>query len=315
MAKTFPFALQSSRLCSSPCISKSKLSPPWSGAGSGRWVKCSLDLYGVRLAHKSSHLSREGGWAGVTLLYQLSSIPNTTSKDTFYETAKVMPDVSSLPLGPRLGHQLLHALLHHIHPILWRSGIPVSPHFRQVGDKGHPRCCPLPPEPEEPSVSLAFHLLGSLQSLNSLCVTLAIPTASLSSDHLPVPAPLCRAGSGAQHHPWPWWWLSQDPPFFPHSLFSHAAWSQHIYAFVFPTLGSIGPFLLKKKRHQMYKNLHNIRTFASTKFNVAVRYFGLHSFKTLWTWGKQEIQKTYLSKSLANLFCLKSCWKTYRIIE
>lgn len=164
---------------------------------------------------------------GHALLYQLSSIPNTTSKDTFCDTAKVTPDVSCLPLGPRLGHQLLHALLHHIHPILWRSGIPVSPHFRQVGDKGHPHCCPLPPGPEEPSLSLPFHFLGSLQPSTSLCVTLVIPTASLSSDRLPVPPALGRAGSGAQHHPWPCSWLSQDPPFFPsfpvltRCLFSH----------------------------------------------------------------------------------------------
>lgn len=66
-----------------------------------------------------------------------------------------MPNVFSLPLGPSLGHQLLHALLHHIHPILWRSGIPVSPHFCQVGDKGSPCCSPLPPVPNEPSLSSA----------------------------------------------------------------------------------------------------------------------------------------------------------------
>lgn len=56
-----------------------------------------------------------------------------------------MPDVFCLPLGPSLGLQLLHALFHHIHPILWRSGIPVSPHFCQVGDTGAPCCSPLPP--------------------------------------------------------------------------------------------------------------------------------------------------------------------------
>lgn len=66
-----------------------------------------------------------------------------------------MPNVFSLPLGPSLGHQLLHALLHHIHPILWRSGIPVSPHFCQVGDKGSRCCSPLPPVPDEPSLSSA----------------------------------------------------------------------------------------------------------------------------------------------------------------
>ncbi|NXM09886.1 FADS2 desaturase, partial [Ploceus nigricollis] len=37
-------------------------------------------------------------------------------------------------LRPGLGHQLLPALLHHLHPILRRPGIPVSPHLCQVGD-------------------------------------------------------------------------------------------------------------------------------------------------------------------------------------
>lgn len=73
-----------------------------------------------------------------------------------------MPNVFSLPLGPSLGHQLLHALLHHIHPILWSSGIPVSPHFCQVGDKGHPCCSPPPPVPDESSLSSAVPLRPSL---------------------------------------------------------------------------------------------------------------------------------------------------------
>ena len=79
-SKIFPFALQSSHLCSSPCISKSKSSQPWSSAGSGRWVKCSLSVCGVQLTCRKWHLSRErpvisppqrdlvkGGCEGITL--------------------------------------------------------------------------------------------------------------------------------------------------------------------------------------------------------------------------------------------------------
>lgn len=40
-----------------------------------------------------------------------------------------------LSLGPGLGLQLLLALLHHIYPILWRSGILVSPLLCQVREK------------------------------------------------------------------------------------------------------------------------------------------------------------------------------------
>lgn len=79
-----------------------------------------------------------------------------------------MPHVFSLPLGPSLGHQLLHTLLHHIHPILWRAGIPVSPHFCQVGDKGHPHCSPLPPGPDEPSLSSAVPHRPSLFSFSAV---------------------------------------------------------------------------------------------------------------------------------------------------
>lgn len=61
MSKIFPFALQSSHLCSSPCISKSKSSQPWSSAGSGRWVKCFVSVCGVQLARRKLHLSRERG--------------------------------------------------------------------------------------------------------------------------------------------------------------------------------------------------------------------------------------------------------------
>lgn len=61
MYKIFPFALQSSHLCSSLCISKSKSSQPWSSAGSGRWVKYSVSVCGVQLARRKSHLSRERG--------------------------------------------------------------------------------------------------------------------------------------------------------------------------------------------------------------------------------------------------------------
>uniref|UniRef100_A0A8C4V184 Cytochrome b5 heme-binding domain-containing protein n=1 Tax=Falco tinnunculus TaxID=100819 RepID=A0A8C4V184_FALTI len=144
-------------------------------------------------------------------------------------------------LRPSLGHQLLHALLHHIHPVLWHSGIPVSPHFCQVGDKGRPHCPPLPPVPDKPSLSSAVPRSPSLSRFSaSLCVILAIPTASLSSSHLPAPPVHGRAGSGAQHLLLPLRWSSQGSLFFPRSLSSHAARFQHIYAF-YPLWSRLDP--------------------------------------------------------------------------
>lgn len=90
-----------------------------------------------------------------------------------------MPNVFSVPLGPSLGHQLLHALLHHIHPILWRFGIPVSPHFCQVGDKGSPCCSHLPPVPDEPSLSSAVpHRPSLLRSSGITDLTVCYPGCS-----------------------------------------------------------------------------------------------------------------------------------------
>lgn len=50
----------------------------------------------------------------------------------------------------------------------------------------------------------------------------------------------------------------------------------------------------KKKRQQMYKTLHNIRTFASTKLNATVHEFSFRSFKTIWIKERKDIQKPYI---------------------
>lgn len=94
---------------------------------------------------------------------------------------KGMPGVFSVPPGPGLGHQLLPALLHHLHPVLRRPGLPVSPHVCQVGDQGHPCCSPIPPELFEPGLSSAVsHCFTSLS---------ASPSSSCPGTllHLPLP--------------------------------------------------------------------------------------------------------------------------------
>lgn len=169
MAKPFPFALQSSHLCSSLCISKSKSSRPWSSAGSGRWVKHSLHPYGVWLETGAEGKAR--GQAGIT---QCSKHHQHIIQDGQSDTGFLCP------LGPGLGHQLLPALLHHLHPVLRRPGIPVSPHVCQVGHPEHPCCSLIPPMLFEPGLSSAV----------SPCFTsLSASPSSSSSGTLPAPSP------------------------------------------------------------------------------------------------------------------------------
>lgn len=154
---------------------------------------------------------------------ELPSVPNMPGKDTLPKMGKVMPGVFSLPPGPGLGHQLLPALLPHLHPVLWHPGIPGSPHVCQVGAQGHPCCSAVPPVLFEPGLSSAV----------SHCFTSppGIPAA------LPIPAPLALDMFSCLHLPLPrngparillpflipcshtlliplWSWL--DPPRVPH---------------------------------------------------------------------------------------------------
>lgn len=134
-------------------------------------MKHSLHPCGVRLETGAEREAR--GQAGITQCSQ--------HHQQGHRMGKGMPGVFSVPPGPGLGHQLLPALLHHLHPVLRRPGLPVSPHVCQVGDQEHPCCSPIPPELFEPVLSSAVsHCFTSLS---------ASPSSSCPGTllHLPLP--------------------------------------------------------------------------------------------------------------------------------